>query len=546
MPQRTRSQRLNGLFPLSYVGVVPVSPVNFVIDNRPPTINDSKNFYIGDLWLDVDSHLPLPPEAENLWMLVSLNAGIATWINFAGGGQALETLSGDAGINPVFPDVNDNINVFGDNAAGLTVVGDGINTLTVTTTGGFRLGQFLTGDIGGAVPFDATGNINVITNVAIDNAGSSVLISGNPGTNTLTLNVTDAAENTLIGELAGNATLSGTRCTALGQNSMRAMTSAADDVVLGWHAGDAITTGSRNVAVGDDALGALTTGSDNIAVGSGAAVNYTGAESNNIIVGNPGTVADSAAIRVGTLGTQTTCFVQGIANVTVANELPVVIDSTTGQLGTTSAMTAFIADISATIPNVTGAGTIYQIVFDRTYINIGSDFNTGTGFYTAPADGLYNFSSTVTMSDLTNVMDTIVLSFIVAGTGPTVGAWSWMRGNPYAIRSTTIGIPELVRFNGSVMLQLDSGDTVGVIVQIFGGAGDTADVDTGAGGPPSRTWFTGNRIIQQFPSGLIRIFTHLNIYVTNIGQGRKNYFAFSVIGCFIEFMRWTVTYKRFG
>ena len=40
MAQRSRAQRLNGLFPLSYVGVIPVSPPNFIMDDRPPTVND--------------------------------------------------------------------------------------------------------------------------------------------------------------------------------------------------------------------------------------------------------------------------------------------------------------------------------------------------------------------------------------------------------------------------------------------------------------------------------------------------------------------------
>src|SRR5882672_7259475 len=103
MAQRTRSQRLNGLFPLSYVGVIPVSPINFVIDDRAPTQNDFKNFYIGDLWLNNANNVP--PQAEDLYILVSIAANVATWINF-GGSSDLLSLTGNSG-GPVFGDVND-------------------------------------------------------------------------------------------------------------------------------------------------------------------------------------------------------------------------------------------------------------------------------------------------------------------------------------------------------------------------------------------------------------------------------------------------------
>lgn len=111
MPQRLRSQRLNGLFPLSYMGVIPTSPSNFIMDQRPPTQNDAANFYIGDLWLDTFSNLPAKPQAKNLWVLVSLVQGLATWINFASGD--IVTLQGNTG-GKVPPDVTGNINVIGD------------------------------------------------------------------------------------------------------------------------------------------------------------------------------------------------------------------------------------------------------------------------------------------------------------------------------------------------------------------------------------------------------------------------------------------------
>src|SRR5690606_4767648 len=104
MAQRTRSQRLNGLFPLSYTGVVPVSPVNFVIDNRPPTTQDYKNFYIGDLWLDMSTNTP--PTNSDVWMLVSVTNNVATWVHFGSGGVGFLLALACESVCVVSPDVD--------------------------------------------------------------------------------------------------------------------------------------------------------------------------------------------------------------------------------------------------------------------------------------------------------------------------------------------------------------------------------------------------------------------------------------------------------
>ncbi len=76
------SQRLNGINPLSYLGVNPYTPAaQQVSRTRSPTQNDSVGFYIGDEWT-----VTVTP--YSVWKLVNLNAGIATWVQIypAGGG----------------------------------------------------------------------------------------------------------------------------------------------------------------------------------------------------------------------------------------------------------------------------------------------------------------------------------------------------------------------------------------------------------------------------------------------------------------------------
>lgn len=127
------NQRLNGLNPLAYIGDNSYQPPEFVTDTRPPTPTDAQNFELGTIWLDISTNVP--PEAENIWMLVALLGGVATWVNFAAGTFALESLTGNTG-GPVFSDVNDNINVVGD-GIGITITGNpATHTLTASLIGG--------------------------------------------------------------------------------------------------------------------------------------------------------------------------------------------------------------------------------------------------------------------------------------------------------------------------------------------------------------------------------------------------------------------------
>ena len=116
---------------------------------------------------------------------------------------------------------------------------------------------------------------------------------------------------------------------------LNATTSGTDNASVGTSTLESITTGDCNTAVGDNALPTLTTGSDNIAVGTQSGSNYTGNESDNILLGHPGTMGENATIRIGT-ATQTTAYIEGIHGVTLvgdgSTQKSVIIDSN-GQLG---------------------------------------------------------------------------------------------------------------------------------------------------------------------------------------------------------------------
>jgi hypothetical protein len=180
--------------------------------------------------------------------------------------------------------------------------------------------------------FTLTGDQNVMygrdTGLALTNGASNTGM----GVNSLKA-CTSGSVNTCYGNGAGASVTTGSNNTIVGGGSGLSIATGSNNTIVGAAAGNFVT-GNSNVIVGDNAAGALTAGS-NIIVGASAGSNFAGAETGNIIIGNNGTAADSATIRVGTA--QTKAFIAGVFGITtvVADAIPVLVDST-GQLGTVS------------------------------------------------------------------------------------------------------------------------------------------------------------------------------------------------------------------
>lgn len=268
----------------------------------------------------------------------------------------------------------------------VTIHINGSNKLAATGA----VGQTITGDTGGPLSPTA-GNWNIISNVASNGAGSSVLFSGS--VSTLTLNVTDANSNTCIGSGSGNATFTGAlncgyghlcmsagpsasaNC-AYGNESLSALGFGFNNTCAGYQSGKVATTMTQscgfgfqalksettgdalvavgcnsaqsisgtvqNCCVGHSSLGSLLTGSYNTTLGALSGNSYTSSESSNLLLGSTGTTGESNVIRIGTQGSgngqQNTAFMAGVVGVTVSNAEYVTINSSTGQLGVTSSI----------------------------------------------------------------------------------------------------------------------------------------------------------------------------------------------------------------
>jgi len=138
--------------------------------------------------------------------------------------------------------------------------------------------------------------------------------------------------NTATGKDALKSNTLGELNTATGGNALFNNTEGILNTGTGNDALFSNTTGEQNTAMGRRALFSNTTGDNNTALGHNAGANVTG--SNNIHIGNAGDSADTALIRIGTVGTQTRTFIAGIFGAQViGRDMPVEVNSD-GQLGT--------------------------------------------------------------------------------------------------------------------------------------------------------------------------------------------------------------------
>lgn len=205
-----KDHRLNGLNPLSYIGVNAVAPSNTAEYNRAPTSNDRKNFDIGARWIDKSKD---PPD---LWALVKFEGAVATWINLSsfntngtdgqvligGGTEALwrniTTISGlvvvnegtntlDLDLSGTIADIFQTDTLFAQPSGGVLEIAGGSSITTsgsgnvVTIETGPDVATLFLGDVGFAIPLAGVllleGGANVTTNAS----GAVVTITATGG-----------------------------------------------------------------------------------------------------------------------------------------------------------------------------------------------------------------------------------------------------------------------------------------------------------------------------------------------------------------------------
>lgn len=264
--------------------------------------------------------------------------------------------------------------------------------------------QTLTGNSGGAVP-PTGGNINTL-------GTGSITIAGNPGTSTLTTQLTGLTNhNVLVG--AGTATI----------------TNVAPSATAGI---PLVSTG----AASDPAFGTAS-----IAGGGTNATSFTQAN---------GIVTYDGTSLVNYVGPQI---------------------SSAGRMTNTS-QTAFASYLASTVNNVTGAGTVFTLgtgtaltkIFDN-----GTDFNTN-GTFTAPVTGRYFFSALFAAQEVTAAMTYSQIYILTSNR-----TWTNFYINAGAVRTLSVNV-DFVGYQLTIFTDMDAGDTAVTQLQIASGAGDTVDV----------------------------------------------------------------------
>ena len=178
-----------------------------------------------------------------------------------------------------------------------------------------------------------SGAVGIVSNaveiVSVDGNGLTVT-SKDATINSVSIGkgANSVAGNTVLGESALDASVSGGNNTAIGKEALTTNTSGVNNTALGANALDSNTTGNGNTGIGRVSLDANTTGSRNTAIGAETLQNNT-------------TASDNTAIGKDALKTNTT----GANNVAVGSQS---LDaSTTGNKNTAIGRMALSANTTA-------------------------------------------------------------------------------------------------------------------------------------------------------------------------------------------------------
>lgn len=146
---------------------------------------------------------------------------------------------------------------------------------------------------------------------------------------------------------------------------------------------------------------------------------------------------------------------------------------------TMSLQPQFSAYRSTTVNNVTGNGANYLIIFDSENYDIGSNYNTGNGLFTAPVAGYYLFGTQIYTAG--NTTSTAISSILTISSGLPVTNTSHTNWRAASNQDFYVNQVQLIFLNASA--------TVSSNVVVIGNAGDTVDI--GGTNPGNHTNFWG-------------------------------------------------------
>lgn len=456
-----------GLTPLAYMGVNPTTPNNFIIESRPPTVNDVDS-PIGTLWLDYEIAGNVITVSD-LYLYCGFSAGVAVWklivignVNTVTGGIDI-TITGTV-ANPivnlknVYADANGDYSrvVYVDAGGYLCTSFDPTPSLNqflggqagISTTGhrntfiGAYAGRFIGASSNnvaiGASAFPLNDDL-ALGNIAI---GVNAFGAGFPGVvfnhsigigDIVGIRMNGGIDQIVaIGSGVLNWALTASEVVSVGAKTMNAALNPVDTTTVGTSSLNNAVQADNNSCLGHNALG-VATGivTDTIAIGKDAGSAQTVDCDSNIYIGNVGVDTEAHVTRIGTYGIgagrQNACYIAGIYGsfVVGATLKPVYIDSA-GHLGT---------------GNSSGSSnTFYGYLSDGTVTT--ATYCTGIGFNTQTSNSVVDYTTSVGAA-------TLPLLTGGAGYNTTVGSFS-MNQSITSENCTSIGANSLQIATGAL------------------------------------------------------------------------------------------------
>lgn len=157
--------------------------------------------------------------------------------------------------------------------------------------------------------------------------------------------------------------------------------------------------------------------------------------------------------------------------------------STSGEI-TSDYQPKFHAYVNANVNNVTGDGTLYTIIGNTEKFDIGSNYSTSTGIFTAPVDGQYQFNGTVTLNGILSTHTTVGLYLVTTGA-------TYILNSQDPSNSAASGV---LTISGGALVELDAAQTAYLRVVVFGTGGKVVDI-LGSSGSQINSRFSGTLII---------------------------------------------------
>lgn len=147
----------------------------------------------------------------------------------------------------------------------------------------------------------------------------------------------------------------------------------------------------------------------------------------------------------------------------------------------TSANPRFLVFQATALTNVTGNGTVFHVQFASEIYDDTTDYNPGTGLFTAPETARFRFNAAVQVSDIVGGT-TIGMNLVVSNRTVRLDLQTIIAGESFLFLTGTTGI------------DMDINDTAKIEVTGSGLGGDTMDVD-GNASSLLITYFAGEKIV---------------------------------------------------